>query len=129
MCFYDELNEDVAIKVMGWTRAKIDNEIFVKERWQDQEGDYKCIVNAWKPSINMNQALQIMEKFDNITLVKGLLMCKGSKAGYECAILVDDKIVVAIAKTAQLAICRSALKAVERMDDDECAKTNCREDE
>jgi Phage ABA sandwich domain len=104
------LDIQIAEKVMGWHR--------VENGWIDSAGEAQVDVEyvlhddePWSPSIDIGDAWQVAERFDEVDLHKGphgwlCRMERGTDDGVQHGEALR-------AETAQLAICRAALKAVD----------------
>lgn len=64
----------------------------------------------WQPSIHIAAAMEVMEKFEEISVRKYQTIYAGPR--YVCRIDVNGKEVNAVASRPELAICRAALIAV-----------------
>ncbi|TCJ98221.1 UNVERIFIED_ORG: hypothetical protein BDK47_1187 [Anoxybacillus amylolyticus] len=96
----------VAEKVMGWVQGE-----YAKDKWyykkNEQIQGMAKFINDWNPSTNIADAWQVVEKFEIVEINRIM-------DGYSCEITLFDpfRIRRGEAKTAPLAICLAALKAV-----------------
>lgn len=112
-----EIDRLVAEKVMGWRLKSFAGAAGGFTAWVNDDGkivkyENDCTLHVhqydfWRPTINIADAWQVVEKFEIVEINRIM-------DGYSCEITLFDpfRIRRGEAKTAPLAICLAALKAV-----------------
>lgn len=101
-----EINDLVAIEIMGFVRSAHENLNFELMGWKTGENSW---TSSFSPSKDISDAWQVVEKLlkDKLAFID-ISMCSYS---YKATISTPDGNYEAEAETAQLAICRAALEA------------------
>jgi len=121
-----DIDELIATRIMGWEKRQAYFHPSNPKYWFDGDSSERQIIaNAWRPSTNIAQAWEVVEKM----IEKGFYINIGTDDlnQFFCALvygetsieedgiqkILKEKVFSAEEKTAPLAICLAALKAVE----------------
>lgn len=115
-----KLDALVAGKVMGWTGYRYEREGSEHTEWIEVNGRGKRVYCDWHPSTDIAAAWQVVERILAIEKAKKtdlpVFVVDASPSGGSAMIQIGMgcRVVTENAETVPLAICRAALKAVER---------------
>lgn len=59
-----DINEHLALNLMGWTKHPDERYPTNPETYKDKDGDYKFMDFCWDPRKNMEQAFMCLDKFE-----------------------------------------------------------------
>jgi len=115
----DEINRKLGEDVMGWviksTFYNYPREGLIEEYHESNRLGIPIInVSRWNPRENIEQAMEILGKFDNWTMNRVTFSSK-----INCDIIIQETLICkGIGKTPQEAICNAALSTIKKGVDD-----------